>query len=148
MIVLAVVAVAAVMYLAGRRLPVEHTATRSITIPAPPAAVFALITDVSAAPSWRGDVKRVTLLPDANGRNRYTENEGGDAITYEVVESVAPSRRVTRIVGEGLPFGGTWTIAIEPRSVSSPMFRVISRYLIGHTRTIDGYLTNLAKKFE
>ena len=81
-------------------------------------------------------------------------------ITYEVVESVAPSRWTTRIADPDLPFGGTWTYVITPLpdggstltitehgDVSNPIYRFVSRFVIGHTATLDKYLHSLAKKF-
>ena len=35
----------------------------------------------------------------------------------------------------------------ERGEVKHPLFRVISRFVIGHTRTIDGYLRDLAASF-
>jgi hypothetical protein len=63
------------------------------------------------------------------------------------------------MVGEDEPFGGTWVYTLEPQAnetlvtitehgeVYNPVFRFIAKYIMGHTRTIDTYLVNLAKKF-
>jgi hypothetical protein len=76
-----------------------------------------------------------------------------------VEESIPPTRLVTRIEGDNLPYGGAWAYALEPQGnltrititehgeVYNPVFRFISRYIIGHTGTIDTYLRNLGNKF-
>ena len=71
-----------------------------------------------------------------------------------------PERRmVTRIADKNPPYGGTWTYEIEPGDGSSalhitehgevynPIFRFVSRFVMGHTATIDASLRALAKKF-
>ena len=144
----------------GARLPVSHTATRATMIGAPADVVFATITDFQSAPSWRSDVKSTTESVDASsGRKRVTEESSNGTMTMEVEESVPNTRLVTRIVGEGLPWGGAWAYALEPQGnttkvtitehgeVYNPIFRFISSYIMGHTSTLDTYLTNLGRKF-
>ena len=70
-----------------------------------------------------------------------------------------PRRIVTRIEGDDLPYGGAWAYALEPQGnatrititehgeVYNPVFRFVSKYIIGHTGTIDTYLRNLGSKF-
>jgi hypothetical protein len=65
---------------------------------------------------------------------------------------------VTRIADSKLPFGGTWAYEIVPASnsctltitedgeVYNPLFRFVSRFVIGHTATLDGYLKALSTK--
>ena len=84
-------------------------------------------------------------------------SKDGRAITYERVESVPPRRMVTRI-DPGLPFGGTWTYHLVPEAegtaltitedgeVYNPVFRFVSRFVMGHTATIDTYLKYLKIK--
>ena len=43
--------------------------------------------------------------------------------------------------------GGCVAVVTERGEVKHPLFRVISRFVIGHTRTIDGYLRDLAASF-
>jgi hypothetical protein len=66
---------------------------------------------------------------------------------------------VVRIADPKLPFGGTWTYEIAPipkgsslriredGEVYNPLFRFLSRFVFGHSATIDAYLKSLAKKF-
>ena len=149
---------AGVVYLVGARLPVSHVAARSAVVSAAPDSVFRLLADFSHHPAWRRTVSSVELLEPVNGRTRFVEHSGSDALTFEVVESDPPRRLATRIVDEGLPFGGTWVIEVAPAEagsrvtitehgqVYSPVFRFVSRYVMGHTRTIDAYLASLVER--
>ncbi len=77
---------------------------------------------------------------------------------YEAVESTPPRHLITRIADPKLPFGGTWTYEIVPAGnsctltitengkVYNPLFRFVSRFLIGQTATMDGYLKALSTK--
>ena len=66
---------------------------------------------------------------------------------------------VTRIRDTDLGYSGKWTYMLaaekggtrlsirEDGEVSNVLFRFMSRYIFGHTATIDSYLTALAKHF-
>lgn len=159
-VAIAIGAMVAVVAALGARLPVSHTATRAVAINAPADVVFNTITDFAAAPTWRADVKSMTETVDsASGRKRVTEESSNGTMTMEVEQSVPNTRLVTRIVGDGLPYGGAWAYALEPQGtrtkvtitehgeVYNPIFRFISNYIMGHTSTLDTYLTNLGRKF-
>ena len=93
------------------------------------------------------------------GRTRFVEVSGRDSLTFEILDATAPRRLVTRIVGEGLPFGGQWVFDVERQGdgsrltitehgeVYSPLFRFVSRFVMGHTSTIDGYLVSVVRHF-
>ena len=144
---------------AGALLPREHVAARRVRLRQPPAAVWARIRDHAAEPDWRPKLDRVERVAAGGGRERWKEVSGRSAMTFETVKAVEPVRLVRRIADEGLPFGGTWTIAIEAEGegcavavtehgeVKHPLLRAVSRFAIGHTRTIDGYLRALAASF-
>lgn len=81
-----------------------------------------------------------------------TQKKIADGVTYETVESIPPKKFVTRIADKDLPFGGTWTYEIEatPKGsrltitengeVYNPLLRFISRFIVGHQRSIEKYL--------
>ena len=139
----------------GAMLPVRHRAAREAVYPAQRDSVFALITDVERFPAWRSGVERVETQAAGAGRVRYVELGDDGEIPYEVVESVPGRRHVTRIAGEGLPFGGTWTFDLEDApggtrlritedgEVYNPLFRFVSRFILGHHHTIERFLTDL-----
>ena len=149
-----------IVALIGSRLPVAHVASRSVVIGAPSDVVFTTMTDFASAPTWRSGLKSVSVTTDATtGRQRVTEESSNGTMTMEVEQVVPPTRLVTRIVGEGLPYGGAWAHALEAEGnatrvtisehgeVYNPIFRFIAKYIMGHNGTLDTYLTDLGRKF-
>ena len=158
-IVVGVLVLAGIMALIGSQLPKAHVASRSILLHRSPQDVYAVVRDFSSAPKWRSDVKRIDVEAQP-GRPVYFREEGKNGtINYELVEDVPAQRMVTRIRDTDLGFSGQWTYAFAPENggtrvtiredgeVSNVLFRFMSRYVFGHTATIDGYLTSLAKHF-
>jgi uncharacterized protein YndB with AHSA1/START domain len=153
-----IVLIGMIVYAFGATLPVQHTASRSATLSSPPDTVWSLIADPGRYTSWRKDVTAVDVLPPHDGRPAWRETSNGQPITFEITESDMPRRLVTTIADKGLPFGGSWEYLIEPAGTGStltitergevynPIFRFVSRYIMGHTKTMDSYLTALAAK--
>jgi uncharacterized protein YndB with AHSA1/START domain len=141
----------------GWLLPVRHTVSRSARFNRPPQRVWDVITDLSSFPQWRTGLKSVDKS-GTGGKVRWKETGNNGEMTFEVVESRAPERWVTRIAGEGLPFGGSWTYVITPADgaslltvtedgeVYNVLFRFMSRFVFGHTATLDRYLADLARR--
>jgi uncharacterized protein YndB with AHSA1/START domain len=145
--------------LAGAMLPAQHSVTRTITLKQPPEAVWQAITDHAKEPEWRHDLVSVTKLADRNGHELFEEKyKNGDSMKIETVESQSPSRLVRDVVDNPI-FSGRWTYTLttvsegtsisinETGSVPNPVFRFVSRFVIGHTTTLDRYLANLAGRF-
>ena len=153
LLVLVVVVVVAV----GYTLPQSHVASSSARYRASPEAVWASLTDVAAYPTWRTGVTRVELLPGENGQTEWREY-GSETITFRIVEKDPPRRLVTRIADEGLPFGGRWIYELAPLDsgtrltiteqgeIYNPVFRFVSRFVLGYTSTMDDVLRALGTK--
>jgi uncharacterized protein YndB with AHSA1/START domain len=143
----------------GWFLPRDHVATRMGRYRRSPEAIWAAITDLDAMPSWREGLKSVKRLPDRNGLPANIEFTTSGEIPMETVEMVPPRKLVRRIAASNLPFGGTWTFEIEPVPdgttlritengyVTNPVFRFVSRFVLGYTGEMEKYLRSLAKKF-
>jgi hypothetical protein len=124
----ALVALAAII---GATLPRNHVASRSLTLRRPPQEIWHVIMQATAASS----------------------------VPVDLVESDPPRRQVTRVKDTEKNFGGTWTITITPTAsggtltiteegwVGNPIFRFVSRYVMGHHATIDRMLKDVAKRF-
>jgi uncharacterized protein YndB with AHSA1/START domain len=148
----------AVVLLIGTTLPQNHTASRAAHFNAPADSVWALITDVEQYPSWRRELDSVEVIQSPDGKLTWREVSGSDKITFEAMTMERPSRFVARITDKGLQFGGSWDYHIEPDGsgsrititengeVYNPVFRFVSRYVMGHTATLDKYLKSLAAK--
>jgi len=153
-----VIAAAAVAALIGSRLPKNHTASRSILLHRSPKEVYDVVRDFGSAPSWRTGVKSVEVKAQPDGKVQFRE-VGSDTIEYAVDEDVPGQKLVTRILNTDLGYGGKWTYEFVPEGggtrvkitedgeVSNVLFRFMSRYVFGHTATIDTYLTSLGKRF-
>lgn len=126
-----VIAFVVALTLVGYSLPVQHEASRSAEFNQPPEAVFALVSDIGNYGSW---------WPE------------GTETRVVVVESVPPSRLVTKIDEPDAPFGGTWTMEIVPTpggsrltitergEIYNPMFRALARFVFGYTSTMESCL--------
>jgi uncharacterized protein YndB with AHSA1/START domain len=150
----------AIVAIVGALLPRDHVATLTARIPASPEAVWAVITDPAKFPTWRGDVTKVELLPPAATGLSWREHSRHGAITMVVDLAEPPHKMIGRIADEGLPYGGKWIYEITPDggsasrvtiteagSVYNPMFRFVSRFIMGHTASIDAYLRALGRHF-
>jgi hypothetical protein len=147
---------AAAVFAIGWFLPVDHVASRSAVFARPPQDVYDAISDVATYPHWWDELALVEMLPSTNGRVRFREHMSTGPVVMEVVESVPPLRFVTRIDDPDQPFGGTWTFELTPEAggtrltitergeVYNPFFRVLSRFVFGHTGTIESFLTALS----
>jgi hypothetical protein len=155
-----VVALVIVVAAIGALLPREHVATMSARIAARPVAVWDAITRPESFASWRSDVTRVDVLPPASTGPSWREHTRNGSLTMVVDRADPPRRLTTRIVDVNLPYGGSWDYDIAPDGsdgslvtitergwVSNPMFRFVSRFIMGHTATIDAYLRALGKHF-
>jgi len=161
MAVTGVVLVIVTVLLVGSWLPVKHQVTRQATYRATSAQLFALIRNVSDYPSWQKAVSKVEVLPEVNGKERMRETNRGQAVTYELGDIVPNQRMVSRIVDDKLPFGGSWTYELIPGpsadtttlritedgEVYNPIFRFVSRFVMGHSATIDKYLDAVATRY-
>ncbi len=143
----------------GALLPRQHKVSRSIFLPKKPAEVYALLRDFAAAPSWRREIKRVDVSQTQEGRVRFREFGAHGAVTYELVTDVPDQRLVTRIVDRDLGYSGSWDYRLsdsdsgtrltitEEGDVPNIFFRFMSRFVFGHTSTMDKYLRAAAAHF-
>jgi Polyketide cyclase / dehydrase and lipid transport len=158
-IVVVVALLAGVVALIGSRLPRAHVASRSVFLHQSPQQVYAVTRDFGSAPTWRTDIKRIDVETQADGRLHFREQGGSGTVNYELAEDVPAARMVTRILDTNLGYSGKWTYVFTPENggtrltitedgeVANVLFRFMSRYIFGHTATLDSYLTSLAKHF-
>lgn len=155
----ALAGIVVIIALVGLLLPRTHRVTSRLSLPQPPATVWATVRDFSQVAAWWPDVKKVERLEDAEGKERWRESMSGDmALNLRIEEERPPSRMRSVIEETGEPFGGEWIYSISPDGngtvieiteagwVSNPIFRTVAR-LMGHHKTMDSYLTALGRKF-
>jgi hypothetical protein len=150
-----IVALVASVYGVGSMLPSEHVARVERLVPYAPNEVAQRIRDVRGYWRWRG--VKVEVLSEEPGSVRYRETNGGDAISFELVEQPGGRRFSSTILDQDLPFEGSWTIDLAPDGdatrvtieergrVKDPLYRFLSRFVFGHTSTMEAYLEALAR---
>jgi len=158
-IVVVLVLLIVIMLAIGSRLPQQHIASRTIRLNRTPGDVYAVVRDFGQHPKWRTDVKSVEVLGPVDGHVQFREHGSNGTVTYEVLDDIPGQHLVTRIVDRDLGYSGSWEYAFVPAAggtaltitekgdVSNPLFRFMSRYVFGHTATIDTYLKSLARHF-
>ena len=147
-----------VVIVIGALLPKKHKASRTVSLHHPAESVWSLI---SGPPTWRPEVTNYQELPLHEGHRMWRETDRHkQTITYQAIESVPPRHLVTKIADPNLPFGGTWTYEIVPvgssctltitedGEVYNPLFRFVSRFIMGQSATLEGYLKALNAKLE
>jgi hypothetical protein len=145
----------AVVVVIGMLLPKRHVASRSAVIQANPERLFALI---SGSQEWRPEVKSCELIDGDGGKHFQREtSRRGETVLYELQGSKPPLAIERRIATEHLPYGGKWSFVLEPVNggtrvritedgeVYNPVFRFVSRFVMGHTAMLDAYLKALGK---
>ena len=145
--------VIAVAVVTGLLLPKRHRASRSATFRAPAEKIYALI---SGPQTWRPDVFKEERVADPRGREMRRETtRNKETIMYELLDATAPTGLTRRIATPNLPYSGSWRFALQPAGggtlvritedgeVYNPIFRFVSRFIMGHTSSIDAYLRAL-----
>jgi len=139
----------------GLRLPKAHTVSRAAAYKTTPDTLFALI---AGPQNWRPDIIRYEVVPDSTGRELTQETtRSGETVTYELLDRKPPESIKRRIASPNLPYAGTWSYSLQPHAggaivritedgeVYNPVFRFVSRFIVGHTSTMDAYLRALGK---
>ena len=164
-IVLSFVAILAILILGafavGSTMPVNHSISVSGVVAAPPQAVFARITNFSAASSWRPEVHSVTTLPQDNSRDAWVEDLGhGVTMKFLAINTVpvGPDGHGLRQVKlDDAQYGGTWTydISAGPTSgttllkitedgyINPPLYRFMMAHVFGPTKNLQDYMNHI-----
>ncbi|MGI8733185.1 MAG: SRPBCC family protein [Pyrinomonadaceae bacterium] len=159
-IVIVLVVLILVVFIAGALLPEEHHASRTLATKQSPQVMWDTINDHANEPKWRPDVASVTSLGERDGKPVWQENyKDGNKVALMTTESKPPTRMVRELTDLEGPFSGSWEIDIAPTpegskititeigKVSNPLFRFVSKFIIGHTTFMERYLEGLAGKF-
>jgi uncharacterized protein YndB with AHSA1/START domain len=148
------------MYAVGAKLPVGHVASVVKTVNAPTSKVWAALTDIEAMPVWRKELKSIQRTEGKDGLPRWVEKSSFGDIPLQVEEMAENEKLVARIDDKSLEFGGKWTWSLKPSGnqtevtitedgeVYSPMFRFMSKYVFGHSKTLQTYADQLAAHFQ
>ena len=137
----------------GYLLPKHHVATRAAVYRATPDQLYAYI---AGPQNWRPEVLHSELDNGPNGQRILREStRDGNEMVYEISACDFPKSLTRRIIGKNLPFDGSWTYTLQPSSsgttvritedanIYNPVFRFMSRFILGYTGTMEKYLRAL-----
>lgn len=148
-------------YADGALMPLEHTVSVAGVVAAPPERVFALITDIAAAPNWRPEVKTVTVLPKDNTRDAWVEDLGsGQTMKFLAITTVPPDasgHAIRKVETKDPQYGGVWTYDIAPGPtpgttnltiteagyINPPIYRFVMARVFGPTKNLQDYLNHI-----
>lgn len=151
-------ALAACVYVVGLFVAREHEASVRVRLRRTPEAIFDAIADIDGVASWRAGTHAHPIDP-IDGKPAFVEESKHGTVRFVVEVSERPRRRVVRIADGDLPYGGTWTFAIEHDGdgarititeagfVKPAVFRALARFVFGYHATLEDYLRALGKKF-
>jgi uncharacterized protein YndB with AHSA1/START domain len=147
----------ALVVLVGAFLPRRHVVARAAVLPGSPQAVWEVVTDLAALPSWHKEVVGVERLPDRDERPAWRQTfKGNYPVLVETVASLPPRRVVWAIADEAGPFHGQWEFDLDPYDggcrvtltergeIPNPFFRFMARLLMDPARYLERYLQALA----
>ncbi|HWN69118.1 MAG TPA: SRPBCC family protein [Haliangium sp.] len=144
--------------IAGGLVSREHEIARTVELAAPPGDVFSAIADLEAMPAWRPEVVRVERAAGEADAPTYREYAVRGVVTWAVLESRPPARLEVRLAGAGPGFDGTWTFDLastpggtrltltERGEIDNPVFRFLSRFVVGYGKGMDDYLEALVRR--
>lgn len=147
----------AALWAVGLLLSPLHREDASVSVPASPETVWAILTDLDGMPDWRADLAGLERLPSGDTGVRWREvGSRGRAASFERVEASAPSRLVVRQVG------GTgervWVYQIsgsargvevsltEVSRIANPLRRAVAAIFGGDRSRIAGLARDLEKR--
>ncbi len=154
------VAIFALLYLAGLAIPAKHVASRSVVIQAPLDSVWATITDIAGQPAWRPDLEAVEIIDTTDSLLTWIEHpKRGRPLTMREKNKLAKKRYEIEIVPGG-PFSGRWVgelleipegvkfISTEIGEIHNPIFRTLAYLFFDMEATIATYQQNLKAYLE
>ena len=149
------------VYVMGRRLPEEYTASVTGIVPTPIDRVWELVSDTAQNANWRTGIHYLRHLDPQDGDFCWEEQQSELSIPFCLQEQKPPFRQVVRMThaprGEGASsFRGTWTWELSPdgpertrvtiteRSTSTPpVWRFIGHYVAKEDSPVKQYLKDL-----
>ncbi len=157
LIIIAIVAlIVLVVAIIGYALPVKHTASSNVYLNTPPEKVWQKLTDFKSYPGWRKNLRSVDVTSDTSW---IETDQRGRQLPFVVITQEPTTKMVTMINSKELPFGGTWTFTLrnetdktlvtitEDGEVYNPVFRFVSRFIIGYSASLNQYTQDLEQAF-
>ena len=141
----------------GYLLPVRHIARIQFSVSAAPEAVWRRLRDVNDYACWR---KKLNAVERSTDKSWIEVDQRHNRFPLKIVEEIPPEKMVTEIDDPKLPFGGSWTFILGPGErgtivtiteegkVYNPIFRFVSKFIIGYSASIHQYANDLEGSFK
>ncbi|PJZ69254.1 hypothetical protein CH373_14515 [Leptospira perolatii] len=150
------VGIVALIVLSGYLLPKDHVATVEKEYQTSPEKIYQTIRNFKDYASWRTGVASV----EAHSDTTWSEvNKDNEKIKFGIKSENYPKYCIVEILNEDLPFGGYWEFEISSKGgnasvlkltengfVTNPIYRLMSRFVFGHTATLVQYQEDLFRK--
>ena len=148
-----IVGIIILMVLIGYVTPVKHTASVTEELKLPDHKLYKLLINFKNYPKWRTELKGVKVISESE----WVEVSKFGEMALSFTELVENKKIVGSIVPDkSLQFGGSWTYDLqatgskttkltvtENGEVYSPLFRFVSKYIMGHKGTLKRFMKNL-----
>jgi len=154
------ISVVVLLSVIGVLMPRTQSFTRSVRIPDPPQTVWSVLTDCTAEPYWRPEVKSCQALPTEDGHPvfRLMSSHGGstEVEVYETIPSQNLGVRFLNLPAGGqlswifnlTPFqGGTQVSLTQNDSIGDLPARIFFRASV-RAQVADAFLRELAQDFK
>jgi uncharacterized membrane protein len=152
-----IICIVLIVVIIGYVLPVKHRSTVQVIVQATPEKVWQRLVTFQDYPKWRKDLKSVEVKSDIEW---IETNNSNDKLPFKIVANEPSKRFVTQINSTDLPYGGNWEFDLVPQKnntlvtiiengeVYNPIFRFVSKYIIGHTASQKKYADYLEQSFK
>jgi carbon monoxide dehydrogenase subunit G len=159
-IIAAFLALALLLAAVGTLLPANHTAQVRFRLAQTPEAVYDVVTDLTTQSRWRTGLDSLRVL-DPQPPERWRESTAWGTIEFVRVDRIRPRMAQAEIQGaREQGFGGTWTWDLVPADdggtiisitengeIYNPLYRLLSRTVFDHYRTLEQYARDLGSRF-
>ena len=147
------------LYVLGKRLPEEHTASASVTLQQPQQVVWDTIADIAGHKNWVKGITNLERLPDRDGHPAWRQQMGRNSFVLVFSEVQPPTRMVGTIADDAQFFSGHWEYVLAPEAggtrvtltergrVALAIPRAMMEYQFGKDKYLKAHLRDLAAKF-
>lgn len=146
-----------IIVIIGYTLPVKHQATVRVLVRATPEKVWQRLINIRDYPKWRTDLQQVVVVNDLEWTEIKSKH---DQLPFKMVLDQPLQQLTMHINATNLPYGGYWVYTLTPQGdqtevtitehgeVYNPVFRFVSRFIMGHDATLKKYAHNLEQSFQ
>lgn len=146
-----------IVIIIGYLLPVKHKSSVQVLIDAAPEKVWQRLINFKDYPEWRMDLKNV----EVKSNTEWVEtNSNNDKLPLKILTNKPLQTLITQFNATDLPYGGSWEFNLTPEGdntmvsitengeVYNPIFRFVSKFIMGHATSQKKYADYLKQSFQ